>query len=247
LEGVSMIADVTDVMAMAKTYSSDFLIGILANVGRNNSTNKTNSETTNNSANIKLRKIMTLAHRASSLHNTADNEDQIGKHQSLPTTQLVAQIERTRSAKETSSLKDRHNVPLQAGVTGALGIEAKAVVERLHREDSADETGVPTKQHATKTGDCGQEVGSSILDDVRPYLRHAGALHCGIGVLSITSNRRNRECGCSSKVHKLRVRRSRYWRGVAWRSAECLHAPEGGGGKVRVQQRVGDEKLGSLN
>lgn len=178
---------------MATTYSSDLLIGILANVGRNNSTDQSNSETTNNSANIKLSKIVALAHRASGLHNTANNEDQIGKHQSLLATQLVAQIERTRSAEKTSSLKDRNNVSLQAGVTRALRIQAKAVVEGLHREDSADETGIPTEQHAAETGDCGQEVGSSILDDVRPDLRHAGALHC-VGIWLIISNRQNREC-----------------------------------------------------
>ena len=163
---------------MATTYSSDFLVGIFTDVCRNNSTDQANSETSNNSANIKLRKIMTLAHRARSLNNAANDENQISKHQSPLATQLVAQIERTRSSEETSSLKDRHDVSLQAGVTGALRIQAKAVVERLHREHSADETGVPTEQHATETGDCRQEVGSSVLDDVRPHLRDAGALHC---------------------------------------------------------------------
>ena len=155
MESVSMIAGVECKMAMAITYSSDFLIRILANVCRNDSTNQTNTETSNNSADVKLRKVMPLAHRASSLHNTANNEDQISKHQSPFATQLVAQIEGTRSAKETSSLQDRDNISFQAGVTGALRIQAKAVVERLHREHSADETGVPTKQHATETGDGG--------------------------------------------------------------------------------------------
>lgn len=180
---------------MVTTYSSDFLIRILANVCRNDSTNQTNTKTSDNSADVKLRKIMTLAHRASSLHNTANNEDQIRKHQSPLATQLVAQIERTRSSKETSSLEDRHNISFQTGVTGALRIQAKAVVERLHREHSADETGVPTEQHATETGDCRQEVGSSVLDDVRPHLRDAGALHCVCcwGVLSINSNSREYE------------------------------------------------------
>ena len=130
---------------VATTHSSDFLVGVLANVCRNNSTNQTNTETSNNSADVKLRKVMPLAHRASSLHNTANNEDQISKHQSPFATQLVAQIEGTRSAKETSGLKDRDNVSFQTGVTGALRIEAKAVVERLHREHSANETSVPTE------------------------------------------------------------------------------------------------------
>ena len=173
-----MIPSIRDMMAMAATYSSDFFVGVLTNVCRNNSTNQSNTKTSNNSANIQLRKIMTLAHRARSLHNTADNEDQISKHQSPLATQLVAQVERTRSAKETSSLKHRDNVSFQTGMTGALRIQAKAVVERLHREYAADETGVPTEQHATETGDCRQEVGSSVLDDVRPHLRDAGALHC---------------------------------------------------------------------
>ena len=173
-----MIDRVTDTMAVATTYSSDLLIGIFANICRNNSTNQSNTETSNNSADVKLRKIMALTHRARSLHNTANNEDQIGKHQSPLATQLVAQIERTRSAKEASSLQDRDNVSLQTGMTGAVRIQAKAVVERLHRENSADETGVPTEQHATETGDCRQKVGSSILDNVGPYLRDAGALHC---------------------------------------------------------------------
>lgn len=185
-ESVSMIATKIDLMATAMTYSSDFLIGILANVRRNNRTDQTNSKTTNYPANIQLRKIVTLAHRASRLHNTANNENQISKQQRPLATQLVAQVERARSAKETSSLKDTDNISLQTGVTGALGIQAKAVVERLHRENAADETGVPTEQHATETGDGRQEVGASVLDDVRPHLRDAGALHC-VRLLSLLS------------------------------------------------------------
>ena len=190
-----MDARVTDMMIMATTYSSDLLVGVLTNICRNNRTDQPNTETSNNSADVKLRKVMPLAHRASSLHNTANNEDQISKHQSPFATQLVAQIEGTRSAKETSGLKDRDNVSLQTGVTGARRIQAKAVVERLHSEHAADETGVPTEQHATETGDRRQEVGSSVLDDVRPHLRDAGALHCVCcwGVLSIISNSREYE------------------------------------------------------
>jgi hypothetical protein len=188
---------------MATTYSSDFLVGIFTDVCRNNSTDQANSETSNNSANIKLRKIMTLAHRARSLNNAANDENQISKHQSPLATQLVAQIERTRSSEETSSLKDRHDVSLQAGVTGALRIQAKAVVERLHREHAADKTGVPTEQHATETGDSRQEVGSSILDDVRPHLRDAGALHCIVGDFRFPRIVASKICERSSKVHKL--------------------------------------------
>ena len=200
---VSILASVIVVVVMATTHSSDFLIGVFTNVCRDNSTNQANSETSNNSADIKLRKIMTLAHRAGSLNNAADDENQISKYQSPLAAQLVAQIERTRSAKETSSLKDRHNVSFQAGVTRALRIQAKAVVERLHREHAADETGVPTEQHATETGDCCQEVGSSVLDDVRPHLRDAGALHCGVGVCRISRVVASKMRERSSKVHKL--------------------------------------------
>jgi hypothetical protein len=131
--------------SITATYSSDLFVGILTNVCRNDSTRQANSKATNNSSNIQLSKIMALAQSTSRLNNTANNEDQIRKHQSSLATQLIAQVKRARSSEEASSLEDRNDIAGQTGVIGTVHVEAKTVVERLHREHSADKTGVPPK------------------------------------------------------------------------------------------------------
>lgn len=163
-------------MAMV-TYSSDLLIRILANVSRDDSTCQTDTKATNDSANIQLSKIMALTQRASRLNDTADDENDIGEHQGTLATQFVAQVEGAHGAEEAACLENRHDVAFQAGMTGACLVKTEAVVEGVHCEHTADETSIPTEQHATETGDGRQEIGSTILFDVAKHLCYAGALH----------------------------------------------------------------------
>lgn len=152
------------------TYSSDFLIGVLADVSRDNSTCQTDTEATNDSADIQLSKIVALTQCASRLNNAADYENDISKHQGSLATQLVAQVEGAHGTEKAASLENRHDVAFQTSVTGTSLVETEAVVEGVHCEHAAYETSVPTEQHATETGDCRQEVGSTILFDVLKHL-----------------------------------------------------------------------------
>lgn len=175
----SMASDSLKQLHAADATSSDLLVGILADICRDNGTGKTNTKSTDDSANIQLSHVITSAHGTSSLDNTADNEDDVGEEQRHLAAEFISKIERAHGAEEAACLEDGDDVALNAGMFRAVPVESKAVVERVHRQDAADESSVPSKQHAAEGGDRCEEVGASILYDVVPYFGNVWRLHCG--------------------------------------------------------------------
>jgi hypothetical protein len=172
-------ADTSDVEQLhaADATTSDLLVGIFSDVSRDDSTRQSDPEATNDSTDIQLREIVASSQSACGLDDAADDENKICQKERISSTELVGEVKGRHGAKEASCLEDRDDVSFQRGMVGTFFIEAKAVVERVHGEYSADETSIPTEQHATETGDCCEEVSATVLHHVAPYLRHAGALH----------------------------------------------------------------------
>ena len=80
--------------------------------------------------------------------------------------QFITKIERACSTKKAARLKDRNNVALQVAEIFAMLVEVERVLESVHRQHTADEASVPTKQHAAKAGNSCKEVCTTVGLDV---------------------------------------------------------------------------------
>lgn len=143
-EGETDAGDVEELHA-TDAAASDFLVGILADVGGDDSTRQSDSKASDDPADVQLCEIVARTQSAGGLDDAAEDEDEVRKEKGSLPTELVGEVEGGHGAKEAAGLQDRDDVSFQRGMVGTFSIEAKAVVERFHREHSADQTGVPAE------------------------------------------------------------------------------------------------------
>ena len=104
--------------------------------------------------------------RLDSIIDSPKRKGQNGRVNRNISLQFIAKIERACSTKEAAGLKDGNNVALQVAERFAMLIEVERVLESVHRQHTANEASVPTKQHAAKASNSCKEVCTTVGLDV---------------------------------------------------------------------------------